>query len=1622
MESAGTSRASWCRGRMLRVGALSLVLATTLAATVGTPTIATAQAFGGLELALHGADSATPGRPWRVAGQAFEVRGLARLRPLPRGEIEARWLGDADDAPIGASTRVIAGSDGRFVLEVPIPAGAHGAGHVELVLTDADEHERKFEVPIGLSAAEQITFHTDRRFYQPGEPMHLWALVRDARDGRPLPGRVVELAVGSVLEPREVRTDASGVAHVQITLPDEDVLIHTEANARLLVPMGPRAALPISIGRRTSERLLVELRGVDFEVAPAAAFSPSVHVTTTSGAPVPGAQVTLTVSGLEPIVGTTDREGIARFEARAPAYLSGDTGAVGVLAQVEHAAHGSARASGRVTLAVPLALELEVVAESGALVPEVASGLLLRVTDARGEPSVDARVHVRGPGLSREGLSRAEVEVRTDRHGLARVEATVPAHAVAALHDGSCGEGRGAIFDVRVEGPRDRVARRCVPVHESSVRVRVEPAVAAPGESLEVRVDRRPHARSWPVAIVVRDARGELVGFEVLTPGRDRTRFDAPRVHGIAQVEARPIDPNGTTTLGVPFVDVALIRPSAPAFPRLSSDAPVHAVGGEATLTIADAPEGWVALDVRDLAQHGGERPFVSYFLNRAFERAVLDPSTPDAERLLRAALVEHSPQTTLDLTIAPVVDVFGRAMETDHHAESWAQTLGDLRDPRPDALELVRRGLFDTYRALEAGIAEGTVSLTGEGTRRRFADEALEELGLGLETIGGEPATLAAALDADSSFTFERAARRVARARLVRVLATLAAALSEDVLEEQPPERWLSILVRSGRLAAEDLRDPWDHVLGLRARPSQVPALAVELAGRAFAFPGPDGRLGTNDDILDPFAREVPAGTPYAIASGEDELQRQLALLAPGPAALRAMLEAFERITRAMYAAQIGDAATADATQGFADSTLFEGHGGLGLSGSGMGGGGSGSGSGHGYGSGRGARAPQIRTGMAAAAAMGSLRGLIREDLPATLRFFPSIVLDGATQVRIPLADAATTYLVEAIHWREDGWSWSARTELRVDREVVVDAPVPDGATVGDVLELPIRVRSQGVARTLRLFTRGEEGIAFDALEAGEVRVPADDARALLARVPLTRAGRGRVVVAAFEGDTPRDALARTMEVLPAGRLQTLAIDSLVPVGGELAWTVPEGASWRRPATLRVSLASSVLMRDATGWAAWARRLRGLTIDAEELRRHRERIRSGQLTNALAFGLLWQDGETDDATLLEALSVLTPADGTTANEVEALVLLALAPAHRALNVRPRVAPALARLVGTLRGRLEDEVALSSSSPAFHAAAAAALAWVGERRSAREADRRATRHLATFGDETWLQTYSEAAGSQNVASTALLALARIADERPLDAFPLVRTLTRWAFETSTTPPRRAGFGSVATELSMAAFAFDAPTARRAVRVEVDGTVRDVPLENGRGTLVLPELAPGDHWVRLVDGPRDGAVHLQVEGELRRPWRDERGPVALRWRVPRTDGTLDPAEPEDDARARVRARRDGRDELVLEVRNRTPRTFPGVVVLVQLPAGAELDEPALARLRSQGRTALVSGGVLTIHLPALLPSRSTRVPLGLRWSVGGRLGALGTAAWPIDRADTVTALPPITLEVRSPEAP
>ncbi len=86
----------------------------------------------GYEVFLQGSVDALVGRPYRVRGTAYEVLGLADLRALPGADVRARYSSSTRSANRGPWVATQADSLGRFLVDVPIPAGAHGDSRLEV--------------------------------------------------------------------------------------------------------------------------------------------------------------------------------------------------------------------------------------------------------------------------------------------------------------------------------------------------------------------------------------------------------------------------------------------------------------------------------------------------------------------------------------------------------------------------------------------------------------------------------------------------------------------------------------------------------------------------------------------------------------------------------------------------------------------------------------------------------------------------------------------------------------------------------------------------------------------------------------------------------------------------------------------------------------------------------------------------------------------------------------------------------------------------------------------------------------------------------------------------------------------------------------------------------------------------------------------------------------------------------------------------------------------------------------------------------------------------------------------------------------------------------------------------
>jgi hypothetical protein len=1593
----GAARLSSLR-HLQRAALAALSLALLAASTLTSAASAAAQDAGrapsGVELALSGPSSVPRGRPVLYRGVAYRVRGLATLEPLPRAPIHARFIWGEHHESSSPTVDLVAGRDGRFELLMTPPRAWEGPLSLEVVIGDGDD-ARDFGFAMSGTSPYAILARTDRQLYEEGEPVHVWTLVRDARSLRPLAGEEVRFLVhGGPLEgtDRAVTTGADGVASVSLQLPEHAIEGSFSIEAHV---GGDVHTLRTRLGTRTYERVFATLEAEPELVQPGQSATAVIHVSTSSGAPVRDASVELTVDGETHLFGTTDASGEARIAFVAPTYMTYDTSVVGLSAVVHHPAHGEMRASGLVHLAVPLALSMEATSRiGGGLVPEVDDLFYLVVTDGAGDPPpAGTEIEVAGPAV-RGGRAT----VRTDAAGIAEVPARLPAGTWAPATDG---ERPTTTVLATIHGVLERTARLSIAVQpEAEVLPFVQSPLVEPGARIEVALARRPSAQRRELVVELLDGE-ELVAVRHLGPGEARTSFDAPMDRlGVLSVRARVVKGEDCAE-GLGTVDLVLSRPPRPGFVTVTPERPRYLVGEPARVTVSGGalPAGvraFAAVMVRDLAAHGGELPFRAFFLGRQFDEAVLAP-TPQGVRVVRVALAARAAVDQAPAEVPPLLDELGLANDASYADEGGRDV---LRDPFPWARELERRGVADAMRAAEQALLDALDNdaldevTTGSGSGRRFVAGLLDDHGQ--ETLGGGLLTVAHLEAADPAFRYEHVARRVARVRWVRLSAALAryldpgdqASVEARMAAREPSERWLPRMVERGLVEASDLRDPWggQFVLARVARPAF--ALSQYAAGLELVSPGPDGRPGTADDVRDPFARAVPQGSPYAVACGEDELMRQLALLSPYDRTLAALTEAYLRIAAEITEELIGDAVHGGVSEGAL---------GLGLIGTGAGGGGTGYGSGYGSGSGSVRGGAAIHTRGAGAGALSGLARVLRQRFPATLLFRPSVELDanGTAVVDVALADAVTTYLVEAVMWRTDGWSWSAETRIEADREIVVEAPIPDVARTDDALELPVRVGNRGArARSLvvSVLESPELGVAASEPHAIEVGPGAAGVETIVLRP--TREGEGyvRVAVATPEGEA-LDAIQLPLRVVARARRLRRRAELLAVREGSLTLELPAEAS-ARGGELEIRIGEGLVIAAADPvWQAWAHQL-GDPQAPEETRRGGPPSRlSGywserSLTDGRASVALDEIGSRVDDALTQA------SDPTARLSSAARALLELAPVAADLDARPRLAQRARDLVARLRGLVAENAAQVTEDAGALVLAAASLAWTapeGEPGSlAEELVRRAERAVVTLGPDVFV------ASPDPLTASTLLALADARLGRRERALALVSTVSRWTEGGRTLSDLPRAYARVATS---AVASHDGRA--RTVTVSVDGVVQVHDAADLLRVEVPTLASPGAHVVTVtLDAP--ALVSARAVATFGAPWPEQavRGPFALE--LEGEVGALD-----------------GTSELVLVVRNATPRTLSSPVVEVDLPTGAELTASsrnlvAAACARPPDR----SGDVLTLTLTPMLPGATRRIRLPLRWSVGGTLVGLGVAAYARDHEDRATVLPPRSITISS----
>lgn len=1560
----------------------SLVLGA-LASLVATQ--ASAQAAGhvalrgevhGVELSLEGGMTATRGGTLRWLTTVYEVVGLSDLRLAPHAEIQVTTQLD----PTAAPTVFHVDAHARAAVDVPIPADAPASfGVVIRVLSGPAQ--RRFELTVQTQDPRDLRLWVARTTVPLAGTIQAFGRLSDRSSGRPIANEVVRLvllddAQRPIGAPVPVTTDATGLFANVFQVPEEisgSMIVsatvgvrdtRATASASLVVAASRDVAMLVALA---PERMLVE---------PDSTMAVEAVVRTGDGRPVQGARIEYPPvnPGDRSGIATTDARGHASFRWRAPALGSAymDTP---VSVGVSREGLGALGASTIVRVArVERAVSFGV--EGGALVPSIGGRVFARVVE------IDGSAAPAGVSVQMSGPRMADRTATTDASGIAVFDLTLT--ALASGTQDRCGGDAATAITLDATGATP--LEGCIPLDpDGTARIRATSALVHGGATAHLEIARASSVARLPVAVSIVALDGTPMSFADVVVPASASAVDVtiPEGHsGILVVRARPL--HGTTER-----------------PLRGGSTSLWAVPGDLYSLTAQIGESGAAIGARP-----GARAYVAALpvdeahelaerlrseLLRTFGDLRIDPgaATP---ALLSATL---SVMTPLDVA-APWV-MRGSSVEAVPAPET-PESLALLRDPWRSQARFVEGRLALVFQAIERYVAAAVPERIEDvavqsGTHWDFNAQILAavadggDLGAeGATGLGGEDLTVAGLRAFDPAFTYDSVARRITRERLFRLLVALRAYVRQQGFDLPwarlgDPSTWLEhtteVYVQPfGSVQARELVDGWGHPFVLRPTNGHPRFGAWSpLDGWEVSSAGPDGHSGNADDVFDPTARVLPTSSTYARAVNEDALVARLAGVELGRAAVD-LLGQYE----GQYAS--GVPASPDAAAVSRGLAVWQ-------------------------------DVPSVFESDPTPLAL-------RRPTVPTMGAGGSIAALDGTPVPLAFDEEPRTWGLVGLVLSEEGVPAVVEARALRGSPLIVSARFPTRLHENEPVEVTLAVTNASeVDRTIAITVTGEGALGGDGVQS--LRVAAGTAE--LTHVTLRPTGTGHAhAILAFRQD---GTALRTMHY-------ELALESgLHPIRSRIAGVTSAGAwsgtldvtgSAQRVTGRVVVIAPTALYRDPDlaeirdrdpALLAWSATLAGAGLD-ETFRADLLRAQSPDghldgdesvLSTACAL-VAWSAADSTDEgaasareRAMQALGNVRfgDADGS-AGEIraQAALLGALAPsgiADVADALEGAIDP-LARMTAQYRGALRRTLRRYPEEPTLLARAAAALLLASpDDAYGRVMFDRAVAHLHDEGGGRLVQASSGRAGVMEEVA-ASLALAVGAHQLGQDA--LARSLVAGAMSHDNLITQRGG-EALFWLLANGAYGVLGADAGPSAHVEAGGRTSDVVFDHG---IAIAEIghASGAVGVR-VRTSGDAVVLVRAEAAYAVPFTAEtRAPMTLV-----LEGDPGAAE--------------GLSALELVVHATAEVQHP--VVLIELPAGIDLDDESVrARLSSVGGVIDVEArrpGFLRLELSAMASGIDLRIPLALRWNLGGSVRGLAAVAYEADDPDHRTVIAPITIE-------
>ncbi|MBL8799518.1 MAG: hypothetical protein JNM56_36890 [Planctomycetia bacterium] len=1107
------------------------------------------------------------------------VKSLSETIPLAGADVEIR-LKPATGQEV-ALFKGKAGDQGVADAQFKVPSLPEG-NYTLVVATRSDLGEEKLEQPVRVKAESKIMLVTDKPLYQPGQLMHLRALVLRPFDLTPEAQSdltfEVEDAKGNKVFKKTLKTSEHGIAAADFQLADEVNM----GDYRIRALLGNKQAdKTVAVKKYVLPKFKIEVKSDKRYYLP----KETVHVEVQSdyffGKPTANAKIKLTASTFDvefrqfkELNGTTDANGHAKFDVELPATFIGQPLAQGnALVKLDVKLTDTADHSETATKTYPVsnqAINFSLIPEGGRLVPGVENRVFAAATYPDGSPTVNCEVQL---WLGNQAKDQPFATLKTNDAGLAEFKLTPKAEQFRQDQNHfeprnvemlggqvvQVGGGPRQVLDLtaKTKDAKGSAAQTVVALtadpQGDNVLLRLDKAIYKGGDTLKAEVLT---TAGMPTVYldIVRGGQTMLSRWMDAKDGKASHQLDLPaNVFGTLEIHAYQMLATGEV---IRDSRVAYVHPRDDLKIEVKADKDVYQPGadGQIRFQVTDskgqptpAALGVIIVDeavyaLQDL-QPGMEKVFftlqeellkpqvqVIYKPSDSFDTLVREPAMPaDKQQIAQALLAGVRPKPPARWEVNP-------ALQRQQQAEAQLQQIG--------------HSLFQY-----AG--SGLPYMERDGQQWKFRPDLLKEMSQTnlpynpgvkfvhaslLFDVFGQPLKLADLARLDQGFTADRLAAALTLQRLQQVQWGVVNHANQNQGQLFKNGEWtitsavLADAARQQGLDAKLLKDAWGTEFRLYKQKAAKPTGFPVLDQYEIVSAGPDGQFNTADDVKlaspnDPKVNWVSWWWLNDVNNLELKqqqlagIQRRVFLLERGQLRQRGGLGVPVAEEVMMDRAAFGGPVPAMAPGGgFAGGEARELRAMAQFAP-------------------KTAEAKKDDGGPPPATEPGGGPPVmrVREYFPETLLWRPALITDDQGRVTMPLnfADSITTWRLSASASSKGGLLGGTTASLRVFQDFFVDLDLPVTLTQNDEVAFPVAVYNYlKTPQTVKLDLVQEPW--FELLdEAGPTRsldLKPNEVTAVKFRIKAKKVGYQPLTVKAA-GSKLSDAIKRVVEVVPDGQ-----------------------------------------------------------------------------------------------------------------------------------------------------------------------------------------------------------------------------------------------------------------------------------------------------------------------------------------------------------------------------------------------------------------------------------------------------------------------------------------------------